>query len=204
MTRGLTAGMLSEITATVVRPLFLFEMEFVGSTLYLSSGHINVSWNAQTWLANGFLYPFDAVKETTDLRANSVTIELGAIDSSLMSLLLASTNQGKVGRLYLALLNSSNAIIADPYLIFKGTFDNCQISESGTDAIASVTYENDLVRLNKVNEFRYTKQSWEVLFAGDKGFDYVSTIEDWSGFWGKAARPKIVRARKRASQAGRN
>lgn len=194
--RNLTASMQTAVAGSVIRTCLLAKLEFTSTDVYLTSLARNVSWSSQTWLGNGWLRPFSAIGENVDLRASGCSIALGGLDATTISLILNSSKQGKKGYLYLGLLDSSYALISDPQLIFLGRFDSADIVDSGTDASVRLNYESELIRLQRINEYRYTDASQQALYPGDLGFQYSAQAADWSGFWGKAARPKFIRRRK--------
>jgi hypothetical protein len=197
MARPLTAGMQAVLRDMVVKPVWLVKIEFIGTTLYLSSRRLDVSWNGFTWLGNGFLRGFDGLNETRDQVSTSLGIILGGYDSSLTSLVLANTRQDKKCEVYFGLLNSSDALITDPYLLYPGDFDSAEINEAAEDATITLRYENDLMRARRLNVFRFTHQSQQALFPGDLGFQYVSQTADWKGFWGRVTIPKTMQKKKR-------
>lgn len=197
MTRGLSAGMISAAQATVVRPLFLVSIQYTASVLYLCSANKNYSWSAQTWLGNGQLYDIQGLEEVMEVQANGFSIELAGADSTLVSLSLGSLNQSYIGTVYLALLDGSDAIISDPEQIATGFLDYAEIAENGENSRIVFYYETDFLRVQRVQEFRYTHMSQQALFPGDFGFWWAHGAEDWSGFWGKSARrPLPIRKRK--------
>lgn len=201
MTRTISAAYQSAIAAQVVRPVLFVSMEFLSvSTLFLNSSNQNIGWNTQTWLGNGLLYGVEGLQETEEISSFGWRVKLSGEDSSLISLILASGNQGQIGRVYLAALDSTEALIVDPELVAKGYFDYAQIEDTGKEASITVNYETDLQAMKRIQDFRYTHFSQQALFPGDKGFEYASAAEDWSGFWGKSHRVPRVR-RKRHTNA---
>jgi len=201
MSRGISAGLLSALQATVLRPIFFVELEFTSSTLYLCTQSLNVSWNSQTWLGNGFIKePLGDYQESNDGRAIGCRIVLDAYDAALTALLLTGLTQSKRGTVYFGALDSSGAVITDPERVFSGFFDSVEFNENGLSSEAVLRYEKEVLEFKRINEFRYTDQSQQALFSGDRGFEYASSVQDWSGFWGKAARPKKTRRRR----VGRN
>jgi hypothetical protein len=194
--RSVTSGMQTALVADVVRPCLLAKLETTGSTIYLNSINKSITFDGQTWLGNGWLRPFAGLGEGTDLTPAGCEIRLGGIDSTTVSTLLGTLNRSKTGTLYLGLLDASYALIADPFVIFKGRFDSVEFNEEEDSATAAVKYESQLIRAKESNEFRYTDQSQQALFAGDLGFQYSAKVADWSGFWGKAGRPRVIRRKK--------
>lgn len=197
MARPLTAGMQAVLRDMVVRPCWLVKIEFTTTTLYLSSRRKDVSWNSQVWLGNGFLRGFEGLNEAKDQVSTSLGIILGGYDAALLSLVLANTSQSLGCEVYFGMINSSDTLIADPYLIYPGDFDSAEINESAEDATITMRYENDLTKARRLNVFRFTHQSQQALFPGDLGFQYVSQTADWKGFWGKLSAPKAMQKKKR-------
>jgi len=202
MTRSLTAGMIAELTATVVRPCYFLEMEFSGGTERITTFHRDYTFLSETWSTCNWLQSVNELRESEDLRPVSCVIRLGGEDSGLMNLILSECYQSQQWTLYFALLDASDVAIVDPYIVFKGYFDSAEIQSNGSQTVIDVTLENELSRMQRVNEIRYTHDSQQELFSGDLGFEYVATIADWKGWWGKAPRLRAVRRRKAGN--GRN
>jgi len=200
MSRTLSGAFLSAMVDTVVRPVFLVKLEFTLSTLYLSTSNRDISWNAQTWLGNGVLHnPIENFKESNDVEALGLVVRVNCLDSAIMSALLSELTRSKICEVYQGLFDTSYALIADPVLVFKGYFNSVEFDEDEGENIANILYENDLLVMKKTNHYRYTHESQQLLYAGDKGFEYVAKIPDWSGFWGKAQKVRRIRKRKTAS-----
>lgn len=199
MARALTAGMQAVLRDMVVKPVWLVKLEFVSTTIYLSSKRSDIVWNAVTWLGNGMLAGLEGMSDVKDHTSTELTVALNALDSGLMSLVLGSTAQSKVCEVYFGLLNTSDALIVDPYKIYTGKFDSAEIQESAGSAEITLRYENDLLKSNRNNILRFTDQSQKALFPTDRGFEYASQAADWKGFWGQAKSPKAMQKKKRNS-----
>lgn len=183
MSRALTASVLAEIVKQTVSPIILFEGEFDGGTIHLWSGVGTIVWDGDTYTGAGQLLSVSAIEETIEVRAAGVQIGLSGLPSTLVSLALSSARQGKKGRLWLAFLDSSNAIIADPYQIFTGLLDVPTMDESGERSDITLSYENRLVGLLTANDRRYTSEDQHVDFPGDTGFDFVAGLQDAQIVW---------------------
>lgn len=185
MTRSVTAGLSAELTAASKSPVLLFEGVFASGTVRFWTGVGDLSWSGQTWTGAGSLIGISAVTETTEVRANGVTIQLQGIPSSLISLILGDARSGRAGKAYLAMLNGSGAIIADPYLAFEGRLDVPMIEDAGDSATISISYESELIDLERPRERRYTPEDQAIDYAGDLGFDYVASLQDAQIVWGR-------------------
>ena len=181
--RDLSSDMLSALTADVVRPRFFFEGVFASTTLRYSTHSEDLSWDSKTWLGNGFLADPGVY---TDSTSNSVEVKLIGQPSALVSLALQDVRQGQLGRIWLVLLNSSNAIIADPFLQYVGKLDKCDTRDSPAGSQIVLTYSSRLINLERSREFRFNHETQQAFFPGDLGFQYVEQIaKDYTQYWGK-------------------
>ena len=72
MSRGLSAGMLSQVAASNVNPILLFYGEFASGTVRMWSGLGDLSFDSQTWLGAGSLVQVSNVEETSEIKASGV------------------------------------------------------------------------------------------------------------------------------------
>jgi hypothetical protein len=182
--RNLTAGFIAEASAASNRPIIFFSSDFASSTLRLWNGYGDLTWDSLTWLGNGWFSGIEGGDETGELEAVDMTIVLSGISSTLVSLLLSDQKQGGMGRLYIGFLDSAGAVIANPYLWWQGGYSHAEISEAADQTMARLTYESVLVDMDKPREGRWTHDSQQDIFPGDKGFEYVVAAANWSGQWG--------------------
>lgn len=204
--RGLSADFITEINAGVYRPALFFEGVFTNGTLNLWTGYGDISWNSKTWLGNGWLHVGGAVsKESDDLAANGLSIELAGVPLSVISLVLSESKQGAPGKLWLGFLNSSNGVVSSPYLMFDGKYDLAEIDERQEDPVITIAYESRLIDLERSREFRYNTETQHTVwgYTEDRGFEYLPSVRDWSGAWGKQAKPSAPPPKPGGSSRGK-
>ncbi len=177
-TRNLTSGIKTEITAKRFRPVVFFKFAFDGGDLNLWTGIGPISWNGDTWEGSGDLLSVSPVRETQKTKAVGVEFSLTGIKTSIVSLALSEDYQGRVAQMWLAMLDTSQNVISDPYLNFKGRMDVMTIEDSGDTATISLTAESVLVDLQKPKERRYTDEDQQNEFPGDKGFEFVPGLQE--------------------------
>lgn len=191
--RDITGNIETAIESEVLRPVYLVALEFGTSTIVnLNDRARDITWDSRTWLGNGWLRPIRSIQETPEIKATGCEVTLTGEISQLVAAALNDVRLSNKGTVYLGFLNSSDALIADPYLLFKGNLDVPTISTSGREVELTLSFESELRGLFRQKEFRYTDQAQQGFFPGDKGFQYVALIENWNGFWGKAQRPTWV------------
>lgn len=200
MARDLTANFITEITAENNRPIFLAELTFASSVIRLWTGIGDLTWDSKTWFGNGWLHGLTGMAETREVEAVGMEVELAGVPAAVLSAVLNESNQGKAGNIYLGFLNSSGAVIADPYLVFEGRMDVPTIYEDPLEPRVTIAYESRLIDLERAKEFSYTTETQQQFSYGanDKGFEFNSQAVEWTGFWGnQQKKPKKKKKRRR-------
>lgn len=189
-TRDLTAAMLAAIGEQVVRPILLYEGEYVpgGSPtisqyLRLFTGVGSLSWDGKTWTGGGDLLAISPIREESDVQAVGFSVSLSAQSASNLSIAMNSMRQGASGKLWLGLLDSTGALIADPYLLRRGRFDTAIISRDGQTCVIEARYEDRLIDLERPRNTRYTSADQQRDYPSDLGFDFVPSLQDMQIVW---------------------
>lgn len=185
MSRALTSNLKAAILADHVMPVLFVEASFATGFLRLWSGIGAKSWNNLTWAGVGSLGKISDVSETAGVEAQSVTLVLSGIPNDVLGDVLNEIRQGLPCRIWLGMMDDSNNVIVDPYCVLAGRVDVGSVEEHPETSIASITVEKQLLDMNRVRDRRYTDQDQQFYFPGDKGFSYVSAIQQWNGVWGK-------------------
>lgn len=186
--------MITAVQETVCRVVWFCELHFVDSTiLRLNSSNENFTVGGELWLGNGQFLGFETITETQETISNGLTIRIDGCDQTLISLVLADTRQNLKGAIYLGLIDSSNTLITTPQNIYTGWFDSATINENGAESTIDLQYESEMIEQKRITGWRYTDASQQSFYPADKGFQFSAQAEDWSGFWGKAARVKFIK-----------
>ncbi len=192
MARSLAAGVTTETTESDVRIAVFAQFDFSSGDVFLWSGVGSLTTSAlgtmpaATWQGTGTLGSVSAIEETAELRAAGMTFVLDGLDSSILSIALGEHYQGRAATIWLAFFDDSWAIIANPVQVYSGRMDQMELSDEGTTATVKLSVENRLIDLERNNHVRYyTAQDQKRAFPGDKGFDYVTSLQEKVIFWGK-------------------
>lgn len=189
MPRALHADFITQATASKSRPAIFYEGVFASSTVRYWSGIGDITFLGNTYTGNGWIQGLSDIQESMELRANGIDIILSGIPSAVLTMLLTDARQGKSGKIYLAFLNSSGSVIGNTeYIVFEGLLDVPEIIEKQNETIATFSYENRLIELERSTELRYTGQCLRSFFSTDEGLDYVPSVQDWNGYWGNTKR----------------
>jgi hypothetical protein len=178
--------MLALLGGPAIKPVLFLQMHFTSGDIFIWSGLGTVQWNGQTWLGLGKLGTISAIEESSEIKATNVTFTLSGIPQDDITKIFGEVRQGYPVKLWFGALGSNNNVIADPLQIFAGRMDITTIDEGAQTSTISISVENRLIDLNRARERRYTDQDQQIDFPGDLGFQYVQSIQDWNGTWGKA------------------
>ena len=185
MSRSLTTASNNAAIADVVRPLLLIELEFSDGTVRYTTSDRDVVFDSDTYTAAGHFASISAVEEGTELEAHSITVGINGVPSANLSLSLGQTYQNRTGTVYLGFLDSSYALIADPFVAFKGRMNSMDI-QLGKTATVQLSIQSRLVDWDKARIRRYTNEDQQNFFSGDKGLEFVSQMVEKDLVWGRA------------------
>lgn len=184
MSRDLTSAASAALTASNVKLALLFQADFDSGTTRAWTGLGDLSWNSQTWYGTGNYLTIGGIEETNEIKATGTTVTLSGIPSELVSIALSEDYQGRAMTIWLALFDSSNAIISDPIQVLSGRMDIMEIQEGGETATISVSVENRLIDLERPRVRRYTNEDQKIDYPNDKGFEFVPSIQEKQIIWG--------------------
>lgn len=185
MSRTLSAAMQAVATADVVYPLYLLDMEFSSGSVYLWSGSGDLVFGSNTYLGVGDLLSIGSVQESAELTANGATISLSGVKTSLLNLARDEPYQGRPLTIRLGAFDDNGDLIASPVIIFSGFMDVMTIADSGATSTINVTAENKLIAFQTTAVRRYTAEDQKIDHPSDKGFEFVSAIQELQIFWGR-------------------
>ena len=176
-----------ETEKQVVRPILLASFDFETVIDRAWSGFGELQWNGHTWYGAGNLGKVSSVEETTELRATGASFQLSGIPADLIQKVSTFPIQGHKAELYLGFMDADfETLIMDPVLIFDGRMDTAEIADGGETATITITAESRLRDLERSRIRRYTDSDQQSRFPGDKGLEYVPSLQDKRLVWGRA------------------
>ena len=186
MTRSIGSNFNTQITSGQVQPFMAVSLGF-STPLNLWTGYHDITIGSDTYVGGGNLLEISSIQESSEVKATGMSIALSGLDSSIVSSALTENVQGTVVKVFFGVLETSSnatAVVDTPYQTFEGFIDTMSILEDGNTAQISVDVENKLVALERPLNRRYTDQDQKNLFAGDKGLEFVESLQDKSIVWG--------------------
>ncbi len=183
MAKTLTSNNSAVLNDDVIRPVYFIKFEFPSGNVYLNSSDRNITYDSQSYLGAGTIGTLSDIEETSELQANGLKLTLTGIPSTYVSIALTTEYQGSTATVYLGFLNSSYALVDDPFIIFLGKVDTMAISLSET-AIIELDIENRLIDWERPRISRFTNEEQQNLYSGDLGLEFVDSVAEKELFWG--------------------
>ena len=178
MDRGSTSAFRTEIVKSANKPFHLVKLSFDDVSYFLSDAYIPVTYDSNTYTPTGSFLAFSDIVETNEANIETISISLSGVDTTYINLFLAGGYLDRTVEIYKAFLDSSDALVSDPLLIFSGRLNNPVIKEdveAGTSTVA-VQASSLFVDFDRINTRFTNNESQQSFFAGDTGFRFSSVV----------------------------
>jgi hypothetical protein len=205
MSRDLSLNTIDALDEEVFYPFFAVELLFDDSIVrtWTGVGLLTLA-DGTEWYGAGELMEISSVEETQEMAAKGATVTMSGIPSELLSLALSEPYQGRVCNIYFGnfllgnLLEEGGAFILYENgskvglesgktgftQMFSGDMDQMNIEEGPQTSTIELTVENKLINLERARVARFTSGYQKSKFAGDKGLDFVESMQDKTVSWG--------------------
>ena len=188
MTRSLTSAVKTELATNDIRPVHLITLGFgtpVNITDCSFSLTSSVSGSSVTYNASDFILGISNHTEETDITKSSVSLNLSGADQTFISTVLNENVVNDSVDIFRGFLDDSNALISDPFLLYRGKIDSFDIAETDTDSQINLSIVSNWADFEKKNGRKTNNTSQQRFFSGDVGMDFSSqTVQDIK--WGRA------------------
>jgi hypothetical protein len=197
MPRLMSPAMASALSAPVVRLAILASLQFGDNTVYVWTGLGPTTWNSMTFQGVGSLGEISPISEDSNVEAQNVMVSLSGIPSDLMGEILNEVRVLRTANIWLALYDSTGALISAPLLSYQGKMDAPEMDDDGKTCTCTISLENVLVDLNRPVYRRFTDADQQMDLAAtltrlglpsntvDTGFTHVPAIQELQEFWGR-------------------
>lgn len=184
MSRDITTAFRDEVLGNYVKPILLATFVFDTETLRFWNGKGDFLYDSNTFTGAGNLLNIDDIDETQKIEARGLKFSLSGIPLALLSVVNNEDYQGRAVTVDLAFLDAADNVIADPYRFFSGKADVMSVTDGAETATVTLTAENDMVALLRVNERRRTPEDQKLTYPGDTFFDNVASLQSREILWG--------------------
>lgn len=158
------------------------EIDFPSGVTRVHTGTGVVVINGQTFLGVGTLGDVGSVTEENSTSSSTMSMALSGLDMSLVG---ETLNEEVIGRdvvCYIAVMNDQGNVIA-ANVLFEGFITDTAL-QAGKQNALSYVISNVFERWSQGLPDRYTDESQQRLYPGDRFFRYVAQMAERSIFWG--------------------
>jgi hypothetical protein len=187
MARTLPSALSAEFNADELRPFYAVELLFDSGDLRFWTGYGDITANSETWTGSGTVITFSSTNEATDLSANGMVINLTGLDTAIISIMLSENYRGRLAKIYLGALDSTNQPVSNLYQIFAGRMDVMTLQENGETANINISVENVLIDLERPKTRKLTNEEQIKRHPSppDNSLRNVATLADRQIAWGR-------------------
>ena len=177
MTRSLTTAVKNHLATNEIKPAHLITIGFGTPQNITDCVHdltSSVSGSSVTYSSSKFLVSYPEVSEETDISKSSIAITLSGADQTYISLALAENIVNDAVTIYRAFLDANNAIIADPFLLYKGSVETYTINETEDSSALTLNIVSHWADFEKRSGRKTNSTSQQRFFSGDLGMAFSS------------------------------
>lgn len=178
-----SAGLIAALTADHTRARYFAEFEFDGGTERLWTGLGTATALGQSWEGVGSLASIDGLEEGIELSPYALKLGLSRLDSTYANLAINEDYHNRPVRLYLGAIDDAGDLVT-PALVFSGEMIDVEATVASDDGdVIMLTCENELARLDRSANLRYTDTQLQADHSGDLGLEYLAQIADHQAEW---------------------
>ena len=187
--RPLDAAILAELEADHHRIRYFGEFHFDGGIERLWTGLGSITTLSQTWTGVGSLASIEGLEEGIELSPYALKLALSRLDATYSNLAINEDFHNRPAILRISAVDATGALVAAPGIVFSGEMIEVEATVGNPESgeIIILTCENELARLDRSANLRYTDTQLQSEFSGDLGLEYLDQIADHESEWrGKA------------------
>jgi len=184
MARGLSTAVNNELATDKLNPVTLLYLN-IGLGYRFTDHYKDITYDSNTYSASSLFIKTSGVSESSEVDITNLTLEFTGVDQAILSLLLSGNYMDKEVEVYKGFMDANQALIADPFLLFKGRVESFNLNEDLTSSDVQIVVASHWADFDKIKGRKTNTNSQQLYFAGDLGFDYASqTVQDIK--WGRA------------------
>lgn len=186
MARSMTGEIDQQLDLNNVSPILMLEMVLASATLRCWSGLGTLQYTGVPWIGTGEIGKIDRITESTSLQASGTSVELSAVDASLLSDALTEIRVGRPATIYIGFLNPSNVPVGTPLLLYRGKVDKPTITADPKPNAGkiSIALESRMLDMQRVAPIRWSVEHQRRLYSTDDGLNWIAGLQNSINKWG--------------------
>lgn len=177
-------ALLDRLAAGEQIPIVQLVQALTSPALYLSTAGLPLEWGGHTWQPIGLQVA--PVASNAGAEIEDLTFTLPGVTPDQLALALTEQVEGKIVRVYDALVDPDTGEVADAVLAWAGTLNVPSLSD-GPEAVVSWTAEHRAIQAMRTKPSRYTNDEQQRLYPGDTCFNFDPAIDAAPVAWPAAS-----------------
>lgn len=190
MSRSLTSPVRAAFLGEHVRYLEFYELDFPSGYLRLCNATHTVSWNGYDWLGAGLVGVRSGMEESGGFSAPSVTLQIAAVDPTIIGVALAENVRNRDARIWIAPLDENNVPLADPAGPWRYRIDAMPMQLGADQSVIGLTLVTREEDWDRALIRRYNQADQQLEYPDDRGFEYVEQMASREISWGPVPAPR--------------
>lgn len=176
--RGASTAFRTELAKDANRPIHLFELYLDAASTFATDAYRTITWNGNTYVANGRFLDYDGIEETADLSAGQTRVTLSGVDQSEIAGVLSHEYIDRRLVIRKAFLADDESVVVDPIPILDGRCDAPAVVEDPDSGLCTVTLTagNHWIDFERKAGRHTNHQEQQLHYPGDLFFEFVSQI----------------------------
>lgn len=184
MTRTVNASTISALGTDNFRLANLVKIEFAQSVLFTDYAHDLVD-GGETYVATGHPLAMASPKETRELRVNTISLTVSAVDQSYVSIFLTSDWINRRVLVKRAVISDSGSIVGDSIVVFDGLLSQFQINDEEDTSSLTMNVASHWADFERKAGRFTNNNSQQFFFSGDLGMEFsANSVKDIR--WGRS------------------
>lgn len=184
MARGLNSDIQTALTNRQVLAADLVELHFTPA-VYFTNASIDINYDSttapdtgtNTYLAQGQFIEFTNIKETADVKVNSLDISFTAVDLTTVALVLNNDYIDKRVVLYRVIFELDGTLNSNKvFQIFDGKINAWTLGETQDSATLTIQCSSQFADFEKLAGRTTSVASQQLVFPNDTGMEFASQI----------------------------
>lgn len=186
MSRELGSLVEADLVADHIKPFFALTLEFDVGVLRFWTGVGTGTLDGDDYIGTGNFMAISEIEETMEMAVRGLAVTLTGIPPEVISLALTEPFQGRPAALSFGLIDTSTNTPSNLVEIFAGSMNEMDIEEGPEAATVALSVENKYIDLERPRVARFTSAHQKSKYPGDKGLDFIPSLQEQEIRWGRA------------------
>ena len=168
MSRYLPLDVIAELNKDAFKMAHLIKIDF-STPVYVTDNDFDIVYMNATYEAGGHLINISSINETSDLRVNTISIQLSGVQQAHVATLLTGNYLDRNITIYRVYLNDSGSIIGHPIMMHTGGISHFAINTDDDTCEIDLSASNHWANFDLKSGRKTNDNSQRTFFPNDQG-----------------------------------